>query len=303
MKFRLSLVRFALKYGVTKAAIKYRVNRQFVYRWINRYDGIVYSMAYRSRKPHSHPNQHTDDELSLIANMRRRNPNFGLVVFWVKLRMRGYTRSISGLYRILIKQSMMATKPKNPKYIPKPYEQMSYQGQRVQIYVKHVPAVCLVGYVKGQKFYQYTAIDKFSRLRFLMAFKEASTHTSKLFIESLIKQFPFDIKCVQTDNGFEFINRFGNGKATLFENTLRACGIEHKLIKPFAPRHNGKVERSHRKDNEYFYATKTFYSFDAFKIQLKRHNRQYNRFPMRSLGWISRKETLENFLNHGVTYV
>ena len=88
--------------------------------------------------------------------MRRRNPNTGLVVFWVKLRMRGYTRSISGLYRFLRKRGKMAVKLPNPKYIPKPYEQMQYPGQRVQIDVKFVPNVCMVGQEKGTKWYQYT---------------------------------------------------------------------------------------------------------------------------------------------------
>ena len=68
--------------------------------------------------------------------MRRRNPDAGLVVFWVKLRQRGYTRSISGLYRFLCRSGQMAAKLPNPKYVPKPYEQMQYPGQRVQIDVK-----------------------------------------------------------------------------------------------------------------------------------------------------------------------
>ena len=55
---------------------------------------------------------------------------------------------------------------------------------------------------------------------------------------------------------------------TLFEKALIKHGILHKLIKPYTPRHNGKGECSHRKDNEYFYAIHTFYSFDDFKKQL-----------------------------------
>ena len=45
----------------------------------------------------------------------------------------------------------------------------------------------------------------------------------------------------------------GEATPTMFENQLKKHGIEHKLIRPYTPRHNGKVERSHRKDNEYFY--------------------------------------------------
>ena len=81
MQFRQSLLIYASKYGVTKAAIRYKVNRQYVYRWQRRYDGTWESLKDRSHRPKSHPNQHTDAELKLIRDMRRRNPHTGLVVF------------------------------------------------------------------------------------------------------------------------------------------------------------------------------------------------------------------------------
>ena len=99
MRFRQAVLEYSNKYGVTRAAIRYKLNRQYIYRWRKRYDGTVQSLADRSHRPHSHPNQHTPEEIKLILDMRRRNPHTGLVVFWVKLRQRGYTRSISGLYR------------------------------------------------------------------------------------------------------------------------------------------------------------------------------------------------------------
>ena len=295
MRYRQSLIEYSYKHGVTKAAIRYKTNRQYIYRWRRRYDGTLESLGERSRRPHTHANQHTQSELKLISDMRKRNKAAGLVVFWVKLRQRGYQRSISGLYRVLRRTAQMAIKPKNPKYIPKPYEQMNYPGQRVQMDVKHVPAACLVGDASCKKFYQYTAIDEFSRFRYVEAFDEASTYTSCLFIQNMLKAFPFAVECIQTDNGFEFTNRFGNGKPTLFEKTLSGMSIGHKLIKPFTPRHNGKVERSHRKDNEYFYAVSKFYSLDDFMSQLQRHNRRYNNFPMRPLGWKSPKQALKDF--------
>ena len=54
--FRLSLIRYAEKHGVTKAAVKYHVNRQYIYRWKKRFDGSPDSLRYLSRRPHSHPN-------------------------------------------------------------------------------------------------------------------------------------------------------------------------------------------------------------------------------------------------------
>ena len=298
MRYRQALIQYAEKYGVTKAAIRYRTNRQYIYRWKKRYDGTLQSLADRSHRPRSHPNQHTPEELKLIQDMRRRNPNAGLVVFWVKLRQRGYTRSISGLYRVLRRTGDMAVKLPDPKYVPKPYEQMLYPGQRVQIDVKHVPASCLVGEAAGQKFYQYTFLDEYSRFRYLEAFDEISTYSSTVFLRHVVAAFPYAIECVQTDNGPEFTNRLnpsGTAKLTLFEKTLAELGIRYKPIRPYTPRHNGKVERSHRKDNEEFYASHKFYSLADFKLQLARRQRQYNDFPIRPLNWISPKQALLDF--------
>ncbi|MCD8382150.1 MAG: hypothetical protein LUC30_04440 [Clostridiales bacterium] len=90
------------------------------------------------------------------------------------------------------------------------------------------------------------------------AFQEHSTYSSSEFVKHVVKKFPYAIECIQTDNGAEFTNRLnskGTKRQTLFEHTLAELGICHRLIRPYTPRHNGKVERSHRKDNEYFYAS------------------------------------------------
>lgn len=301
MLFRQSLIKYALKHSVIKAAIRYNTNRQYVYRWMRRYDGSLQSLANKSRRPHNHPNQHSKQELKLISDMRKRNPSTGLVVFWVKLLRRGYKRSITGLYRILRRIGQLTVKLPNPKYIPKPYEQMTYPGQRVQVDVKHVPLSCITSKINGERYYQYTAIDEFSRFRYVEGFKEYNTYSSAIFIRNMIAFFKrkgFTPECVQTDNGTEFTRRFSNDKPTLFEEELAKNQIRHKRIRPYTPRHNGKVERSHRKDNEYFYAVKKFYSLEDFKSQLNAHNRKYNNFPMRPLGWKAPAQVLKAFIKN-----
>lgn len=300
MRFRQAVIEYAHKNGVTAAAIRYRLNRKYIYRWRKRYDSTLQSLVDCSHRPHSHPNQHTEDEIKLILNMRRRNSNAGIVVFWVKLRQRSYTRSISGLYRFLRKRDAMATKLPNPKYTPKPYEQMQYPGQRVQIDVKFVQKVCIVGQQEPTQWFQYTFLDEYSHFRYIEAFQEHSTYSSTVFLRHVVKKFPFAIGCVQTYNGGEFSNCLmpkGNNKPTLFELELQRLGIRHKLIRPYTPRHNDKVERSHRKDNEEFYASHRFYSFEDFKAQLAVRKRAYNNFPMRPLSWRSPKQVLFAFHN------
>ena len=301
MRFKQVVIEYSLKKGVTKAAIRYKTSRQNIYRWRKKYDGTLRSLADRSHRPHSHPNQHTEKEIKLIKDMRRRNPHVGLVVFWVKLRQRGYTRSISGLYRVLRRIDGKPIKLPNPKKESKPYEQMQYPGQRGQIDVKFVPKSCLVGEAAEEgNYYQYTFIDEYSRFRILKAYKEHSTYSSAQFIKYVVEMFPYAIECIQTDNGAEFTNRLANTKnpkPTLFETTLAQLGIRHKLIRPYTPRHNGKVERSHRKDNEEFYACHKFYCFADFEKQLAVRQCYYNKFPMRPLNWRSPKHILFSFPN------
>ena len=138
------------------------------------------------------------------------------------------------------------------------------------------------------------------RKRVLWASKEQSTSASTEFIKVIMKKFPFKIECIQTDNGFEFTNRLnwqGTKKKTMLENKLEELGIKHKLIKPKTPRHNGKVERSHRKDQERFYYNKVFCSFEDFKNRLKYWEKEYNNFPMKPLKWLSPNEKYLEYIN------
>ena len=291
MAYRQSLMKYAEKYGVSRASRKYNKSRSYIYFWKARWDGTPESLACQSRRPHSHPNQHTEAELKLIRDMRRRNPRLGMVELWHRLRQRGYTRRPESLFRVMRKLGLFPRQEKKLSYKPKPYEQMTCPGQRIQVDVKVVPRRCITD--PELRLYQYTAIDEFTRLRFLAAYPEQSTCSSADFLKKLFKWYAhrgIRVECVQTDNGFEFTNRFSNSKRnlpTLFESTAAQLGIRHKLIRPYTPRYNGKVGRSHREDQKRFYSCRSFYSLDDFARQLAVHNRRSNNFPMRPLSWLS----------------
>ena len=300
--FKQSVVEYSFKHGVTAAAIRYKQHRKTIYRWREKYDGTVKSLANKSRRPHHHPKEHTAEELTKIKRLKAHNKNDGIVVLWIKLVKSGYQRTIAGLYKAMRRLGIYTPAPsKKKQYVPKPYEQMSYPGQRVQIDVKYVPTNCLCKELQelGEKYYQYTAIDEFTRQRVLWASKEHSTYASAKFLEHIVRAFKYPIECVQTDNGLEFTNKldkFNSNKKTMFELKAEQLGIKHKLIKPRTPRHNGKVERSHRKDQERFYFQRIFVSFEDFKEKLKRWTTEYNNFPMKPLNWLSPNEKLAKFL-------
>jgi transposase len=301
---RQSICRYAEKYGITAAAIRFKKHKSYVHRWLHRYDGTSQSMLKESTRPHHHPNEHTAEELKWISDYKRRMPEGSLVDVWLSLKAnKGYNRTIPGLFRAMKRLGYFEIKEKKKPPKAGKMEQMTYAGEKIQIDVKFVPKVCVNSEIPT-KMYQFTAIDEYSRLRYIEGFDEHSSYTAKIFLihtlEYFLKNYKFKVKCVQTDNGREFTNRFDRyPKETLFENILKRLEIPHKLIRPYTPRHNGKVERSHREDQKRFYDTHSFYSLEDYKKQLEQHLKYTNNRPMRPLGYKSPVE----YLNSSVLYV
>ena len=141
------------------------------------------------------------------------------------------------------------------KYVPKPYDTPKLPGEKLQLDVKYVPKSFYTG-SDGDKFYQYTIIAEATRERFIYAYPEQSSYSTCDFVLRAIFYFGYIPKCIQTDNGLEFTKHKENTSSGhhLFEILCKKLSIEHKLIKPRTPRHNGKVERIHRNDQKRFYS-------------------------------------------------
>lgn len=296
--FRQRVLRCAQKHGVCNAARLHHVSRKSVWRWRKRYDGSVASLIEHSSRPRAHPRQHTPEEDALVLRVRRHNPKMGLDMLHIRLiQKHGYGRSRGTLYRALRRLGVYeAAKPKRKRRLPKPYERMEACGQRVQVDVKHVPKECLVGAAAGKKFYQFSAIDEYSRMEFKMIFDEISGYSAVEFLKQMLRFFPFSIACIQTDNGSEFTNRFHSDKPGAFDIALEHYGIRHKLIRVATPRHNGKVERTHRTDQLFFYEDRRFYSLADANTQLSAHLRWCNRRPRLCHNWRSALSIVRDFI-------
>lgn len=307
LKYKESVVKFSYKYGVTKAAIKFEECRRTIYRWRARYDGTLKSLEDYSRRPHRHPNEHTKEEIKLIKRYKANNKKTGLVVLWVKLRKAGYTRTVQGLYYAMRRMGIYKKTPSKKKgREPSEWVTGTYPGEKIQVDVKYVPKECLTKELndRGEKYYQYTAIDEYTRIRYTWFTNAHDTYASSEFVRRMVKYLPFKVKAIQTDNGFEFTNRlswqaFLKNKKTLFEETLKELGIEYKIIKPHTPKQNGRVERSHRKDQERFYYNNVFFSLEDLRNRGKTWRKEYNNFPMRPLGWLSPLEFYKKWKSQG----
>jgi transposase InsO family protein len=87
----------------------------------------------------------------------------------------------------------------------------------------------------SKRSYVYTAIDVYSRYGFAMLSKKSNTHRTLQFLKKVKEYFPFDIKCIQTDNGPEFGKFFTDN-----------CHIKHRHNHPRSPNENGHLERFNR---------------------------------------------------------
>ena len=319
MKYRLNAIKSLEKFGPQRAAANYHTAPSNIYRWRKIYKesgNDIESLGSKSRRPKSHPNEHTETEVKLIKDMRRRNPNIGLQDLWIKLRKRGYKRTLQSLGKVL-KRLQMPTNPKSKRSPTckknKPYEPMSYPGQRIQIDVKYVPKECLspkfIEKYNSTDLFQYTAIDEYSRYRILCGYREHNTYSSSLFLCQVVSGFKalgIEVKCVKTDNGQECTKVFhvkDKNNHSMFEVTARRLKVKVKRIKPHTPKHNGKVERSHREDQKLFYSEMIRLNHpitdeNDFKRRLKKHQDRTNNRPMRPLNYLSPKQYLEQYKNN-----
>jgi transposase InsO family protein len=180
-------------------------------------------------------------------------------------------------------------------------------GELLEIDVKYVP-----GTIGNRAYFQYTAIDCASRWRYLAAYDEQSSEHSIEFLKEAIEHFEYRIRAIKTDNGSIFTNYYvgTNKRSDQTVKTIHALdifcasrGIIHYLIDPGKPAQNGKVERSHREDQEKFYEQNKFKSFADLRDKMKIWNTQYNDLEHCGLDGKTPNEFLADYANANPPYV
>lgn len=300
MRYRQRVVEYAIKHdNNARAARRYHTSRQQVQRWRKKYDGTVESLANRSRRPKFHPNQHTQEELNLIRHKHRYHGQEGYAQVYRKLRDVGYRRSYDSMCRQIRKMKLNVARTRD-SYPKSSYhkEAVTYPGERVQIDVKYVPNECIGFASHHSRYYQITAIDEYSRKRYMELVDENSTYTTSRFLERLEYNLGFKVKLAQTDNGFEFVNDTERtNKKTKFQKTLEKLNIKHKRTRPYSPWQNGIVERSHRIDNDLFYNKRRFNSYNQMLKSFNRYKNRYNNIARKILGFKTPNKIVEEYFS------
>jgi len=274
--------------NVSLVCRKYGINRSKFYYWKKRLDPPssnpgagnsrtskkIRLIAY-SRKPKTNPRSCPKETIDLIVKIRKRT-NRGAEFIWFMLRNKySIYVSVTGVYKVLKREGLIKKRRhkrkenrtyKAPKYLP---------GEKVQIDVKYVQMKDEKAKFKDKSYrwvYQYTAIDLATGIKFKMIYEHKDGVSSVDFLGRVRLFYPFPIKVIQTDNGFEFTFRFHSetNKDHPFTVQCKLYGYKHYLIPPAYPRANSHVERTHRIDVEEVYRGRTFTSLEQLrKVNLR----------------------------------
>lgn len=246
-QWRLGIIRHALEVtkNVAKTCRYYGISRSIFYRWYERYQKEGENgLRDKSRRPFHCPRATQAEIIAKIVYLRE-NYHFGpwKIQMYLK-RYHDIVISKSGVWRIL-KRLMLNKLPYNQRYKKHEDRWKRYEkpmpGHRIQIDVKFLERIKNT----RQRYYQFTAIDDCTRLRVMKIFERNNQKNAIQFVDYVLSRLPFKTIVIQTDNGSEFQEQF--------HWHVLDKGINHIYIKPRRPRLNGKVERSHRIDEEEFY--------------------------------------------------
>lgn len=286
--------------SLTDVTAVFPYGKRTLERWLAAYrrDGVL-ALEPRSTRPKTSPKETPIGIKEEVIALRKEKKLCALKLHW-KLEKEGLVIHERTIGKIIKAEGLVRkyrTKKVSYKYLKATWK----PGELVEIDVKHVP-----GTIAGQAYFQYTAIDCASRWRFLRIFEEESTQNTLVFFEDVIGRFPHRITGLKTDNHSTFTNRYTgtNKRSDMTVKTIHALdlfcserGIAHYLIDPGKPSQNGKVERSHRSDQETLYDSAVFRSPGDLRRKVALWNIEYNNLEHCGLGGKTPNEAVAEFKN------
>lgn len=270
--------------------------KRTIERWVSAYKKYGEAgLVPKSTQPKSNPNETPIRIRERVIELRKETSESAIKLHW-KLEKENIVIHQRTIGKFL-KKDNLTRKYRIRKIQYKYIKAALLPGELVEIDIKFVPER-----IGTKRYYQFTATDCASRWRYLKIYDEPSSYNAILFLTELLKVAPFKIRAIKTDNGSCFTNRYTgylksrdpfNPRLHALDIYCNSLGIEHYLIDPGKPAQNGKVERSHRSDQESFYDRKRFKTLEELEYKLKLWNMYYNDLEHCGLGGKSPNEVLQ----------
>jgi len=254
----------------------------------------IEGLKNKSKRPNTNPKETPIRIKERVIELRKQTGKCALKLKW-SLQKENIFLHKNTIHKIIKNEGLVRkyrTRKIKYKYVRIPLK----PGELVEIDIKYVPKK-----IENKRYYQYTAIDCASRWRFMKIYESPSNSSSIKFLKELIKISPFKIKAIKTDNDPCFTNRYTgylkssdplNPKLHSFDLLCQKFNIIHYLIDPGKPQQNGKVERSHREDQEKFYMKNKFKDLKDLEMKLNIWNNEYNNLEHCALNGLSPNEFL-----------
>jgi transposase InsO family protein len=291
IRIKLELFILALQLSnISEACARRGFGRSFYYKWWGRLEKSNFklkALKEKSKRPKKSPLKIKRREEIEILELHAKGMGCRMIKGILDRRNKGHSTST---INHIINKRKRPQKNKDRKLNPhrRRYE-MPIPGQRIQMDVKYFP-----GKIKGEKAYVYVAIDECTRWRFTKAYETITGGVTVDFMIEVTENAPFPINCIQTDNGQEFTYRFlSETKVHPLDDWCDENGIKHRCIPPGVKELNGKVERSHRIDEQYFYWRANCESLEGLNKSMKLWIDYYNNErPHGGLGYMTPKEKI-----------
>lgn len=224
-------------------------------------------LASKRSVPHNHPNRTPAEVSEKVLHLRRTYHLGPQRIVWYLERHHGLRISDAGVYRILCRNGLnRLPRGTRVRRVHTKRHNKQVPGHHIQMDVKFLSFIGKND-EKVRRF-QFTAIDDATRVRALKIYDRHTQANAIDLVDHVLGTFPFRIKEIRTDNGHEFQARF--------HRHVEDKGIRHAYIKPSSPQLNGKVERSHRSDEQEFYQLLTHKGDVDLEARLAEWERFYN---------------------------
>lgn len=258
------------------------INRKTLWRWERKHERFgKEGLAPQSKQPRSCPWQTKDEVVQLIVRLRFSRPRpLGPIPVSIKLKKHYgiviHPRTVAKVLKregLIVKQASRRQKESLPRY------RATFPGEMVEIDVKYAKKI------EGRWTYQYTATDCFTRMRYLATYEEQTNQNALRFLAEARQALPFRVAAIKTDNHSTFTNRYTgytksadplNPRLHPLDEECARQGITHYLIDKGKPAQNGRVERSHRTDQEEFYDHERSASLRVLQAKQAEWLRYYN---------------------------
>ena len=230
---------------MAKTCRYFGIGRASFYRWRTAYRQLGEAGLVNAKPIPKNPASRTPLEIvDKVLHLRKTYHLGPIRIVWYLARYHAIKISEAGVSRILRRNgvSRLPRGTRLRKIHTKRYNKQ-VPGHHIQMDVKFLT----FDGPRGEQIrrFQYTAIDDATRVRALKIYEKHTQANAIDFVDHIIEKFPFRIREIRTDNGHD--------SQAKFHWHVEDQGIRHAYIKRGTPQLSGKVERSHRSDQEEFY--------------------------------------------------